>query len=171
MINNLGPSGILAAPYVAYSACPNDAESILIEGLSDWIWRKARWGWFHTFTVDGTEQQIQRANRHPTRPTRIRATKQEARPVKLSSGRRGPLCAHVFCQVWFLLIATWPSTSPAKGLWLAGRHPGMMCLLLLLPWTRQASNTVCWHEVPHHGNPAQCCLFTGNCSIILVLSC
>ena len=123
------------------------------------------------FTVDGTEQQIQRANRHPTRPTRIRATKQEARPVKLSSGRRGPLCAHVFCQVWFLLIATWPSTSPAKGLWLAGRHPGMMCLLLLLPWTRQASNTVCWHEVPHHGNPAQCCLFTGNCSIILVLSC
>jgi len=27
MINNLGPSGILAAPYVAYSACPNDAES------------------------------------------------------------------------------------------------------------------------------------------------
>jgi len=47
MINNLGPSGILAAPYVAYSACPNDAESILIEGLSDWIWRDARWGWFH----------------------------------------------------------------------------------------------------------------------------
>jgi len=44
MINNLGPSGILAAPYVAYSACPNDAESILIEGLSDWILARCAMG-------------------------------------------------------------------------------------------------------------------------------
>jgi hypothetical protein len=75
MINNLGPSGILAAPYVAYSACPNDAES-------DTHWGPVRLNLARGamrdgvgFTVDGKEQQIQRANRHLTRPTRIRATK------------------------------------------------------------------------------------------------
>ena len=52
-----------------------------------------------------------------------------------------------------------------------GKETSWHDVLLLLPWIRQASNTVCWHEAATSRRSAQCCLFTGSCSIILELSC